>query len=52
VDQFRRLLAFVRPYRGRLFLELAAILAHSLLDLARLYAACIEYSSISNRVRR
>ena len=37
MDQFRRLLAFVRPYSGRLLLALAAILAHGLLGLAGPY---------------
>ena len=35
--QFRRLLAFVRPYRGRLLLALAAIVVGSLLGLAGPY---------------
>jgi len=37
MDQFRRLLAFVRPYRGRLLLALAAIVVGSLLGLAGPY---------------
>jgi subfamily B ATP-binding cassette protein MsbA len=37
MSQFRRLLAFVRPYRGRLFLALAAIVVGSLLGLAGPY---------------
>lgn len=34
MSQFRRLLAFVRPYRGRLFLALASIVVGSALGLA------------------
>ncbi len=37
MDQFRRLFAFVRPYRVRLFVALAAILIGSLLGLAGPY---------------
>jgi subfamily B ATP-binding cassette protein MsbA len=37
MDQFRRLLAFVRPYRARLILALVAIVAGSLLGLAGPY---------------
>jgi subfamily B ATP-binding cassette protein MsbA len=38
MDQFRRLLIFVRPYRARLILALVAIVAGSLLGLAGPYA--------------
>ncbi len=38
MDQFRRLLAFVRPHRGRLYLALVAIVAGSILGLAGPYA--------------
>lgn len=37
MDQFRRLLAFVRPYRGRLFLALVTIAIGSALGLAGPY---------------
>jgi len=36
-DQFRRLLAFVRPYRGRLIIALVAVFIGSLLSLAGPY---------------
>ncbi len=37
MDQFRRLLAFVRPHRGRLIIALIAIITGSLLNLAGPY---------------